>query len=398
MSRRQFIPGKRGNIKNLLKNIYLCQNNVNPPPISAIPFIGNGYTYTFDNGVYAIRFENNGSIQFLNNCNIRYTLVGGGGGGGGSSSFSGGQSGGGGGHVLNNTTGINVNNGNTWNITIGNGGPINYSLNNGIGQDTQIQSNSSIIATTNNLLYSGGGGLGAVNYSSNGGGGPGNNITSANGGNYFKWVYFSITYGLGGGGGGGSLTNGPVTILGGNGLTALDNPVIVADGGDGQRGIDGNWYGGGGGGGVQDNNFYFQSGQGGLGGGGGGYSLYTTYPINGENNTGGGGGGGGNGSISIPSGNGGSGIVILLVTIDNDSTNSCELYENCQCIQEKVNRIKTGFNDPVQTQSNRITQIITGTLGGKTTYGNFGVPANITYLGGSEGQPGGSPRPLRNKF
>jgi hypothetical protein len=77
---------------------------------------------------------------------------------------------------------------------------------------------------------------------------------------------------------------------------------------------------------------------------------------------------------------------------------SCVLYEDCQCLQENWQRIKTGYNDPVQTQSKRFTQVITGTLGGKTTFGNFGVPANVTYLGGFEGQPGGSPRPLRNKF
>ena len=61
-------------------------------------------------------------------------------------------------------------------------------------------------------------------------------------------------------------------------------------------------------------------------------------------------------------------------------------------------RIKTGYNSPLQTQANQVSQIITGTLGGKTTFGNFGVPANLTYLGGIEGQPGGSPRPIRNKF
>jgi hypothetical protein len=76
----------------------------------------------------------------------------------------------------------------------------------------------------------------------------------------------------------------------------------------------------------------------------------------------------------------------------------CALYNECQCIQEKVARIKTGYNSPLQTQANQVSQIITGTLGGKTTFGNFGVPANLTYLGGIEGQPGGSPRPIRNKF
>jgi hypothetical protein len=76
----------------------------------------------------------------------------------------------------------------------------------------------------------------------------------------------------------------------------------------------------------------------------------------------------------------------------------CALYNECQCIQEKVARIKTGYNSPLQTQANYVSQVITGTLGGKTTFGNFGAPVELTYLGGMEGQPGGSPRPIRNKF
>jgi hypothetical protein len=76
----------------------------------------------------------------------------------------------------------------------------------------------------------------------------------------------------------------------------------------------------------------------------------------------------------------------------------CNLYQNCQCIRERVDQIKTGYNSPEQTQANRISQTITGTLGGRITFGNYGIPANLTYLGGIEGQPGGSPRPLRNNF
>ena len=70
----------------------------------------------------------------------------------------------------------------------------------------------------------------------------------------------------------------------------------------------------------------------------------------------------------------------------------------CECFKDKVNRMKQGYNDPSQTNSERVAQLTTNTLGGKTTYGNFNVPAKITYLGGIEGQPGGIPRPLRNKF
>lgn len=84
----------------------------------------------------------------------------------------------------------------------------------------------------------------------------------------------------------------------------------------------------------------------------------------------------------------------------NNINNADDITEGalCGCIQQKANLIKQGWNDPSQTENNRVSRILTGTLGGKTTFGNFGVPANTTYLGGFEGQPGGSPRPLRNKF
>ena len=70
----------------------------------------------------------------------------------------------------------------------------------------------------------------------------------------------------------------------------------------------------------------------------------------------------------------------------------------CGCIQQKANLIKQGWNDPSQTQNTRASQILTGTFGGKTTYGNMNKPVIVNYLGGWQGQPGGLPRPLRNKF
>ena len=70
----------------------------------------------------------------------------------------------------------------------------------------------------------------------------------------------------------------------------------------------------------------------------------------------------------------------------------------CGCIQQRANEIKQGWNNPSQTQNSRVSQILTGPLGGKTTYGNFYKPVTINYLGGWEGQPGGTPIPLRNKF
>ena len=69
----------------------------------------------------------------------------------------------------------------------------------------------------------------------------------------------------------------------------------------------------------------------------------------------------------------------------------------CGC-QPQANKTKQGWNDPSQTENKRISQILTGTLGGKITFGNFYKPVTINYLGGWEGQPGGLPRPLRNRF
>ena len=72
--------------------------------------------------------------------------------------------------------------------------------------------------------------------------------------------------------------------------------------------------------------------------------------------------------------------------------------ELCGCIQPQVNLIKQGWNNPSQTENSRISQSLTGNLGGKTTFGNLNRPVTVNYLGGWEGQPGGSFKPLRNKF
>lgn len=70
----------------------------------------------------------------------------------------------------------------------------------------------------------------------------------------------------------------------------------------------------------------------------------------------------------------------------------------CGCIQQRANLTKQGWNDPTQTENTRVSRILTGTLGGKTTFGNFNRPATVNYLGSWEGQPGGSFRPPRNNF
>lgn len=71
----------------------------------------------------------------------------------------------------------------------------------------------------------------------------------------------------------------------------------------------------------------------------------------------------------------------------------------CQCVPPRANALKQGFNDSSQPNNMRISQILTSSLGGRIAYGNINNPLLLfDYLGGREGQPGGTPRPLRNKF
>ena len=86
--------------------------------------------------------------------------------------------------------------------------------------------------------------------------------------------------------------------------------------------------------------------------------------------------------------------------ITDNINNADDITEGslCQCTSFRSNPVKQGYNDPSQTQNNRYASILTGTLGGKTTYGNLNVPVTLNYLGSWEGQPGGSFKPLRNKF
>jgi hypothetical protein len=70
----------------------------------------------------------------------------------------------------------------------------------------------------------------------------------------------------------------------------------------------------------------------------------------------------------------------------------------CNCFPFRSNVLKQGYLDPGQVENKRVASILTGTLGGKITFGNMYRPANLNYLGSWEGQPGGSFKPLRNKF
>lgn len=70
----------------------------------------------------------------------------------------------------------------------------------------------------------------------------------------------------------------------------------------------------------------------------------------------------------------------------------------CNCFPFRNNPLKQGYLDPSPPENLRIASILTGTLGGRTTFGNLYRPVNLNYLGGWEGQPGGSLKPLRNNF
>lgn len=265
---------------------------------------GASETYAKNGYVYIV-FRNNGSITFT--ClplTLDYTLVGGGASAGdcGNSTSSGAA--GGGGQVLTKTS-VSVPSLDTWQITIGQGGtnPIGSSVG-GIGGDTNITS-TSYNDQTNNGLYAGQGGQSPAgpnvcDSSICAGGGPVPG-TSASGGVY---NFPDFRYGTGGAGGNLNLTFG----------NAGQNNFVdkAGRGGDGQLGIDSNYYGGGGGGGG------WQLGTGSYGGiGGGGYGTFVPdldnpTPAPGTPNTGGGGGGG---FFSSLPGNGGSGIVIFRFTL-----------------------------------------------------------------------------------
>jgi len=73
-------------------------------------------------------------------------------------------------------------------------------------------------------------------------------------------------------------------------------------------------------------------------------------------------------------------------------------YGECGCLQFRANPIKQGYLDPNISDAQRISQIINSNLGGRTTFGNLDGPVRVNEIGGAEGQSGGLPRFLRNKF
>ena len=70
---------------------------------------------------------------------------------------------------------------------------------------------------------------------------------------------------------------------------------------------------------------------------------------------------------------------------------------NCTCADVEF-KTSQPVNNIFQSENMRVAAVISSTLGGKLTFGNLNTPAKLNYLGGIEGQPGGTPRPLRNNF
>jgi hypothetical protein len=72
----------------------------------------------------------------------------------------------------------------------------------------------------------------------------------------------------------------------------------------------------------------------------------------------------------------------------------------CNCYQEEYKKFTSQSLSTNTSNSQRISQIISSSVGGSTQFGSYylGKPVVFNYLGRIEGQPGGSGVPLRNRF
>lgn len=73
-----------------------------------------------------------------------------------------------------------------------------------------------------------------------------------------------------------------------------------------------------------------------------------------------------------------------------------EVYNVCP--KQKFIVQNTYWNNPIETEQQRVARVITTTLGGKTTFGNNNIAQPLNYLGKMYGMPGGSGAPPRNQF
>lgn len=73
-------------------------------------------------------------------------------------------------------------------------------------------------------------------------------------------------------------------------------------------------------------------------------------------------------------------------------------FFNCNTCNQDVLKTNEPTNSIFQSENMRVASALSNNLGGRLTFGNLNTPLELTYLGGIEGQPGGIPRPPRNKF
>jgi hypothetical protein len=72
----------------------------------------------------------------------------------------------------------------------------------------------------------------------------------------------------------------------------------------------------------------------------------------------------------------------------------------CNCFVEEYKKFTSQSTVSNTSRSQRISQIVNSTVGGSVQFGNYYLaqPVIVNYLGRTEGQPGGSGGPLRNRF
>jgi hypothetical protein len=71
----------------------------------------------------------------------------------------------------------------------------------------------------------------------------------------------------------------------------------------------------------------------------------------------------------------------------------------CKCIvDESKNKPGIDITYLDETANERTSRLIRTSIGGRVVFGNNNTPIKLNYMGGWEGQPGGTQRPLRNKF
>ena len=356
---RFIIPGKRaGNIKQIINNEVKCDTittNI-PQPQPFIITSGNSDIQYIDD-YYYITFTNNSTIHFLKNIdNVTCVLVGGGGAGaGGNSGGNSGGGGGGGGGVSINNISLQVTD---YTIVVGQGGSGTSNKSGTGGGFTHIFND---LGFTESVKGGGGGDVGTGDSGSNPGGGG---IAGPGGGNG------GIGYKPGSNGSNGyTVPNLGLVASGGSGGPPNDpgNPGDMNGGGKyifnlnskgSQTGISASFYGCGGGASSGEGRFQF----------------------------------------SGPSGgNGASGVVFIYFKYSKFRI--IENCHTCKCPQEINTKVVKSSNpdvDPTLTQNQRAVNAIRYSVGGRVIFGNNG--SGVTFLGRTEGQPGGIKFPPKNKF